>query len=683
MSALAVAALGLVTLRGGKSRSRGALAFGMFALFWGVQIVLINLATLVQESATAEFLYLLTLAFNIPLGYLLVSFAISQYPRHGKTLRTLRVFAASILGLALAAIFVLFVRPQALFEGTIAIEGTLFPMWGTWFAPLIIAPFFGSFIVAVIALHLAQEKAATPRIRKRLGFLRLGLGVFVSFAAANNVVVYYGISQRAPTPTTTLLTIVFALLSAAVLAVVMTGLYRMWTTRSPAVRRDNQLVVLAHLVPFILGVVEGIVVLTTYPNLNTVGIWRLGSVAILAYGLAHWRTHDLPQRTARGTATAAGITGSFAGGAAGWGIGTLAFANPFGPIALGLLFMGATVAPFVKFARRLVPQRWQTTAPGASEALYGQKIDAYRAALEASLARGTLHDDREFLFALKDRFGITDDEERILLHLARTSVLVPSKGDTNTIYEKLRLLGEGGSGRTWLVRDRVQERLVVLKEPLERWQNEPTLRERVLREARLAAKVRHPNVVQIEEVVESKDTPIIVMEHIDGGSLLDLVRDQGVLPWRQAVDIMDGVLDGLEAVHATGIIHRDIKPSNILLTSDGEAKVSDFGIALPAASTRTLIDPKEAGAGTRAYMAPEMLSGRSTGTRQSDVYACAAMLYECLYGAPPTPHSVVFAQKDIPLPLIAAIERGLSERPEDRFPSVKAFAEALRQAARA
>ncbi len=333
----------------------------------------------------------------------------------------------------------------------------------------------------------------------------------------------------------------------------------------------------------------------------------------------------------------------------------------------------------MKAARRLFGVDPAPDNPVDHEAvLYEQRIDAYRAALEAAMARGTLEEDGPFLTALRERYGISEDEHRVLSYYARNAVVVTRDAEVAETYERLRLLGEGGAGRTWLARDRTRDRLVVLKEPLPRWQQDPELRERFFTEARLAAKVRHPNVVRIDEVIDDGQRPIIVMEHVEGGSLSDLLQAKGSVPWKRALGIVYDVLTGLQAVHDKGVVHRDIKPSNILITDDGRAKVADFGVAVAAGrSGQTLIDQDDGQAGTLAYMAPEVADGRSQGTQRSDVYACGAVLYETLYGAPPRRTEQVIISNQVPPEVEELLATALATEPERRFPSARRFAQEI------
>jgi serine/threonine-protein kinase len=155
----------------------------------------------------------------------------------------------------------------------------------------------------------------------------------------------------------------------------------------------------------------------------------------------------------------------------------------------------------------------------------------------------------------------------------------------------------------------------------------------LLREARLAARLSHPNVVSIYDVGESVDgRPYIVMECVEGVTLAELLRERGRLPTDEAVGLAVQACRGLAHAHAAGLVHRDVKPQNLLLREDGTLKVADFGIARAAESTALT----QAGTvlGTAAYLSPEQAAGREV-TAAADVYGLGAVLYELLTGQPP------------------------------------------------
>jgi len=673
-SALGIVVLGALSLLGGRSRPRGAFPFALFALVWGTQIALANVANIATNETLYRVLILTTLACLIVIPYFLMEFVVAWSPAGTPWIPVWRV---ATIGVALIAAAVFVISPGSLLSGVAeGSRGRFFPRWGSLHVILIALPFFVSFGLALAALAYARRRAPTPRTASRISILLAGLGIYVGFAAGFYLSFYAQEFAGFATAESLLFTLVFLAVAITAIAVAISAIRAGRARAVPADARREYALAAAIIVPLAAGIGEGLLVLERF---ESTGLWRLVGVGILTYGIARWRVYDLPQRATQAAATATGATAAVATGAAAYGAGTLAGTSGALPIAAGLIVLGAAIIPAVSFARRLFGVH---DAPLAQieETLYGQRIDAYRAAVEASLARGTLDEDEEFLAALRERFNITPDEDRVLTHLAKSSVIIARDRDAWDAYERLRLLGEGGGGRTWLARDRARDRLVVLKEPLERWQQEPSAREAVLREARLAAKVRHPNVVAVEEVVEGKGSPIIVMEYLEGGSLGQVLRARGTLKWPEARRLMLDVLAGLEAVHANGIVHRDIKPTNILLTGEGAAKLADFGIAVAPQTSgeRTMvIDPTHSTiAGTLHYMAPEARAG-ATPDRRADLYSCAAVLHEMLYGAPPGLPSPTVVRHDLPAGVPALLARALAQQPDARLATARAFAEDL------
>jgi len=204
-------------------------------------------------------------------------------------------------------------------------------------------------------------------------------------------------------------------------------------------------------------------------------------------------------------------------------------------------------------------------------------------------------------------------------------------------YEVARQIGEGGMGKVFLghhSRLRMPVALKVLTVG-----HIEGMEERFEREAMLMARVRHPNVVAILDYGFLDDgSPCIAMEYAEGEPLDELIKGKGALPVERALHLAQGVLAGLDAMHAQAVLHRDLKPSNVLVVS-GEpeiAKLIDFGIALPTGPEETRLTRTGAIVGTPAYMAPEQLMSYPLDER-TDVYAAALMLYEMLAGALPFP----------------------------------------------
>lgn len=187
-------------------------------------------------------------------------------------------------------------------------------------------------------------------------------------------------------------------------------------------------------------------------------------------------------------------------------------------------------------------------------------------------------------------------------------------------------------GAVWLARDEVLGRQVAVKRVgMMPGGATPDL-ERAEREARLAARLNHPHVVAVFDLVTDDEGQWLVMEYVEGVTLAGLVARDGALDSREASPLLEQAADALAAAHAAGIVHRDVKPSNILVTPDGQVKLSDFGIAraeADASLTQTGLVT-----GSPAYLAPEVASGQSA-TDASDVWSLGATLYHALSGRPP------------------------------------------------
>ncbi|MFJ1668799.1 serine/threonine-protein kinase [Streptomyces bottropensis] len=208
-------------------------------------------------------------------------------------------------------------------------------------------------------------------------------------------------------------------------------------------------------------------------------------------------------------------------------------------------------------------------------------------------------------------------------------------------YRIVGQLGRGGMGVVWRAVDEVLHREVALKE-LRTYTDAaaPELADlglRMQREARAAARVRHPGVVAVHDVAEVDGRPLIVMELVDGPSLDDVLRDRGLLDAREAAAIGAKVMDALAAAHRVGVLHRDVKPGNILLDRSGRVVLTDFGIATmedPGDGSATHLTRSGELVGSLDYLAPERAQGNDPGPA-SDVWALGATLYAAVEGASP------------------------------------------------
>jgi serine/threonine protein kinase len=231
-------------------------------------------------------------------------------------------------------------------------------------------------------------------------------------------------------------------------------------------------------------------------------------------------------------------------------------------------------------------------------------------------------------------------------------------------YELGDRLGHGGMATVYLARDLKLDREVAIKLLADNFTGDDEVRKRFSREARLAARLDHPNVVQVFDVGEDGDRPFIVMEHVRGGTLEDrLNRRRRSVDRDEGLRLLGQLCEGLGHAHARKLVHRDIKPQNLLLRESDEClKITDFGIARAAEETTRLTRPGKV-LGTDRYMAPEQLAdGRITAA--TDVYACGVVADELL-------------PKSRSLQIHEVITRCLSENPEQRFADANELGEAL------
>ena len=272
-------------------------------------------------------------------------------------------------------------------------------------------------------------------------------------------------------------------------------------------------------------------------------------------------------------------------------------------------------------------------------------------------------------------------------------------------YRIVDRLGAGGMGEVFLAFDTRLGRKVALKSLSDPSLDTPQIRERLLREARAAAHITHPNIAAIYDILDTCEPPCIVMEYAQGETL-SAIASRGPMACREVLKVSLQLVDAVAHAHASGVVHRDLKPANVVLTPDGVVKVLDFGLArvrdvqaeqeLADASTHEQTRSQiEVIAGTTAYMAPELFAGKPAG-KLSDIYGLGATLYELLTGrqpfeAPttqdlvyqivskPTPRALA-ANPAVPAMLDAVVAKAMAKDMADRYQSAEEMAEDLRQA---
>jgi serine/threonine-protein kinase len=265
----------------------------------------------------------------------------------------------------------------------------------------------------------------------------------------------------------------------------------------------------------------------------------------------------------------------------------------------------------------------------------------------------------------------------------------------NNRYRVDGTLGNGGMANVYVGTDTLLRRRVAIKVLREQYASDDDFVKRFSYEAQSAAKLSHPNIVNVYDFGSEDHSYYIVMELVDGATLGEIMRDERVLPEPVAVDYAIQIASGLAYAHRQGLLHRDVKPANILVTKDDVVKLSDFGIAR-AVSEHTLgVTQPGMVMGSVAYISPEQAQGHELDER-SDLYSVGVVLYQMLTGALPfsgeTPVAVALkhVSQDAPSidpaatgvsPAIASIvEKLLRKNPEERFSSATELASALREA---
>ncbi len=268
-------------------------------------------------------------------------------------------------------------------------------------------------------------------------------------------------------------------------------------------------------------------------------------------------------------------------------------------------------------------------------------------------------------------------------------------------YELRQILGRGGMGEVWRAWDRELERDVAIKSLLPHLTAEPDLVGRFRREARALARLRHPGIIALYDILRLPEERIYLVLEFVPGEPLDAIMARGPLGWRRCADIGSQVCDALAVAHAEGVVHRDVKPGNILVEPSGAVRVADFGLARLASTgpdSKSQVTTKTGIVmGTPGYWAPEQALGKKI-VPQTDLYALGAVLFEAATGrlpfvsdepgpaaafihiaSPiPDPRSV---RADLPADAAGVIMRALAKEPEGRYDSAADMAIALRQTA--
>jgi serine/threonine protein kinase len=263
-------------------------------------------------------------------------------------------------------------------------------------------------------------------------------------------------------------------------------------------------------------------------------------------------------------------------------------------------------------------------------------------------------------------------------------------GDIAGDYQIIGILGAGGMGKVYKVRNTISDRVEAMKVLLPNLAEAPELADRFVREIKLLASLNHPNIAALHTALRLENQLLMIMEFVEGRSLEDRLKDGGVTIW-EAVDYMSQVLSALAYAHERGVVHRDIKPANIMVCPAGEVKLMDFGIAKAMADRR--LTQTGTTLGSLYYMSPEQVRGSAELDGRADLYSVGVALYEIVTGQRPfkgdSDYSIMVAHlQQAPVPPIQVdptlppslneiIMTAIEKEPGARFQSAQAFRGAL------
>ncbi|MBX3081657.1 MAG: serine/threonine protein kinase [Anaerolineae bacterium] len=265
-------------------------------------------------------------------------------------------------------------------------------------------------------------------------------------------------------------------------------------------------------------------------------------------------------------------------------------------------------------------------------------------------------------------------------------------GDQFDHFQIQAHIAQGGTADIYTAVDLMTGKEVAIKIPNQMMIGDPAQYERFRRELEVMKTLHHPSIQQGLDSGQFNRTPYLVTEWVNGKSMRDVVSEEAPMPPEKAIPLIRRIAEGMAYCHANGVVHRDMKPENVLIREDGQPVILDFGLALTKDAKRVTYANLSTAAGTPDYMSPEQCEGQR-GDVRSDIYALGVMLYEVLAGKTPfagdTSMAVMAGHLQGAIPrldkqvarvspqLAAVVAKALQKNPEERYPTMEAFVEAL------
>lgn len=609
--------------------------FGAFAILWGIQVLTANVGRMLVDVALHQDALLFSHAVMAVQTLVLVHFVVRLGHRRGHIWYT---GAASLLALAAGSLLVL--HPESVVQEVALRDGLVSVSYG-WAATFLFhIPVQLAFVLVIALLYGDMRRARSGTPRHRLRGLVIAFGLYVSYQSARIAAALLDLGGGFASFASSFSTYADSAASMALFvtftgsAIVLLAIIFHAVLRPPPPEATDWPLVAALVFPMVVALLEQVLAGGGIA-METLGFWRLVSVAVLVYTVANHQLFDLDLRLKRlaGPTAATALVLFGIPLALGLALGDIGWEATFITLLPEVVGVGAILV----FRNRI----GEVMFPGVKDTpdyVHQRKLELYRASLDDALRRGIPADDPE-LEQLRVRFEVSPEEHRIVVALIGTTTRTTGNGAVairkGTVlldrYEVKELLGSGPHRTTVRARDRKARREVAVK-MVDTKAFGGAAAALVRHEARISASIAHPNVLPVYDVEDDAERLIIVMDHAAHGDLASHLRRHGKKDITQATRMVREILEGLTAVHRRGIVHANLKPKNLLLDDNDHVLISDFAASVDTLgegfrdpvvkeARHALFDP--------LYTSPELLLGQDPDAR-TDVYQVGILYHQLL-----------------------------------------------------